>query len=332
MKKVKVKKFKVKAFEIVHPYVSFFIFPMNAKDLLSIATVNARDEMNPEKGTQRILREKRLKEIGEFLSSKESLVPNSIVISLKDAEFRKERTVAGISHGTLIIPKVQGSAWIVDGQHRLFAFTKTTRNLDLIVTAFRSLPLKKQAEIFITINRTQQKVNSSLVYDMLDITRKEDKYYSLRCSDIIRELREDPKSPWYNNVKRFERGRGYSLTSFVRNLKELIKKCPKFKELTLREQTTLLKDFFKVVAETFPNCWMQRGYVLTKTLGVGALIKLYIEVFNSSKSDEELTYSKWKKKFEKIKTFNFSSKKWGPHSGHKGQIYLKDKLMKAMVR
>lgn len=116
----------IKSFEkSMRKYYSFSIEP---EKLLKIGYVLHRNEANSSmKPTyQRIIKKKRLNEVREFINNG-GYFPNSIIISLDtegkglvfdQASQKIDNTISRI--GILHIPKKYRSAYIIDGQHRLY--------------------------------------------------------------------------------------------------------------------------------------------------------------------------------------------------------------------
>jgi DNA sulfur modification protein DndB len=68
--------------------------------------------------------------------------------------------------GWLYLPNKYKSAWVIDGQHRLYGFSNIpTSFLDniLFVVAFGRMDTQTEAELFITINHEQRSVPKSLL-------------------------------------------------------------------------------------------------------------------------------------------------------------------------
>ncbi len=150
---------------------SFFARP---EALLDIAFV-ARRERGTETYYQRFLKKDRIVEIGKFLRDRrqQNFFANNIIISFRDPVrfVRRKRfgLPGGIEVGWLYLPTRPRSAWIIDGQHRLYGFTKARaalQNLRLPVVAFSGLDEGKQAELFLTINKEQKPVDPNLLWDL----------------------------------------------------------------------------------------------------------------------------------------------------------------------
>jgi DNA sulfur modification protein DndB len=146
---------------------SFFI---KAKDLLRIAYIFHSDtSVEGKKGYQRIVKPARRKQVENYISCGGSF-PNSLIVSLNEEvkfdSFNDEDSNTEI--GTLTLPAIYGSVFIIDGQHRLYGYANIEEKYDevLSVTAFENLEIEKQIELFIDINSKQKPVSPSLLIDL----------------------------------------------------------------------------------------------------------------------------------------------------------------------
>ena len=158
---------------------TFYTFLMRPDDLLKIAYVGhkaSRDVENIET-YQRLLQPRRLKKIAEYISSGGKF-PTNIVVNLKSTRksglrFDETKKVADEQFGTLHLPTNYASAWVIDGQHRLYGYAyardaegfrddKTT----LSVLAYENLPPDKEMNLFIDINSKQVKVSTGLLVEL----------------------------------------------------------------------------------------------------------------------------------------------------------------------
>ncbi len=102
------------------------------------------------------------------------MIPNSIILNLARAS--KFKPYAGFSSngvriGRLFIPPMPCSAWVIDGQHRLMAFSSKTlsrlaKRFSLCCVGFRGLRRDKQARLFLKVNETQKKISAGLRADL----------------------------------------------------------------------------------------------------------------------------------------------------------------------
>ena len=153
-----------------HVYYSFSIEP---EKLLKISYVLHRNKANTNMMPtyQRIIQKGRLDAINKFLEEDKGYFPNSIIISLdpgkkKKLEFQESSnicsTIADV--GFLSLPKRYRSAYIIDGQHRLYGYAnskyKTTNTIPVV--AFENLDRNEQVKLFMQINENQKAVSKNL--------------------------------------------------------------------------------------------------------------------------------------------------------------------------
>lgn len=152
-----------------HTYYSFSIEP---EKLLKIGYVlhhsKAHESMMP--AYQRIIKKKRLGEVREFINNG-GYFPNSIIISI-DTNGRKlkfepsaTRVEGAISKlGVLYLPQQYKSAYIIDGQHRLYGYSDSKHAEDntIPVVAFENLEKSEQVQLFMDINEHQKAVPKTL--------------------------------------------------------------------------------------------------------------------------------------------------------------------------
>lgn len=100
---------------------------------------------------------------------------------------------------------------IIDGQHRLWAFSELdfTEDFELPVVAFRGLDLSWQAYLFYTINIKPKRINPSLAFDLYPMLRGESWlnrvdghiiYREARAQELVDLLWAHPKSPWFHRI------------------------------------------------------------------------------------------------------------------------------------
>ena len=164
---------------------------------------------------QRLLQPRRLKKIGEYINGGGKF-PTNIVVNLKSTRksglrFDGTRNVGDEQFGILHLPTNYASAWVIDGQHRLYGYAyareaegfrddKTT----LSVLAYENLPSDKEMNLFIDINSKQVKVSSGLLVELYaDLhwasTDVEEAFQAL-LSRIASRLNTEKTSPLNNRM------------------------------------------------------------------------------------------------------------------------------------
>lgn len=107
-------------------------------------------------------------------------------------------------------PKILPPLEVIDGQHRLWAFThENDRSFELPVVAFYGLDVSWQAYLFWTINIKPKRINPSLAFDLYPLLRAEDwldkaeghyVYRETRSQELTEALWSNPDSPWYDRI------------------------------------------------------------------------------------------------------------------------------------
>ena len=117
---------------------------------------------------QRMIQKSRLQKIRKYIDEK-GIFPTNIVINFDkkpnfDRGEQETEQESGLM-GWLDIRSAYKSAWIIDGQHRLFAYSghPMAAKARLSVMAFEGLPASIQAKLFIDINAEQKSVKQSLL-------------------------------------------------------------------------------------------------------------------------------------------------------------------------
>jgi DGQHR domain-containing protein len=194
-----------------------YSFSISPEYLLKISYVSHRSKgkASDVNTYQRMLSKSRLGKIREYISD-DGIFPTNIVVNLDTKRVRFERIhqESGQSAdqekgllGWLDIRPAYKSAWIIDGQHRLFAYSghpKAARS-HLSVLAFEGLLPSKQAQLFIDINAKQKSVKQSLLQELYAELHWDAEEPQLRAraivSKAVQELDSDPESPFYRRIQ-----------------------------------------------------------------------------------------------------------------------------------
>lgn len=157
-----------------------------------------------------------VKGIIEYLDQANVLFPNAVILAISpEVKFSPSRgpRPEGLSEvsqsGTLSIPiynEGERVAWIVDGQQRSLALSKTRNSqIPVPVIAFVSDNLEIQREQFILVNKAKP-LPSRLINELLPETRGIVLPRELSSRKIPSELcdllNRDPKSPFFQLIKR----------------------------------------------------------------------------------------------------------------------------------
>ncbi|MFG1938855.1 DGQHR domain-containing protein [Micromonospora tulbaghiae] len=191
--------------------VTYYSFAIEPDRLLKIAYVLHRNRANSDlmPTYQRLIRRSRLQDVSRFVDAG-GFFPNSIILNLETGRAPRfdpvTKAVDGPVMGVLHLPQTYRSAYVIDGQHRLYGYANSERAVsELIpVLAFVNLPRAHQIRLFMQINENQQAVpknlrntlNADLLWDSDDL-RERSKALKLR---IAQHLGESKSSPLYGRV------------------------------------------------------------------------------------------------------------------------------------
>jgi DGQHR domain-containing protein len=200
-----------------------YMFAISPEFLLKISYVSHRQKG---KGSdidtyQRMMKRARLRKIREFIEA-QGIFPTNIVLNIESRMLRFDRAAqegegAGNAEsgmlGWLHVRPTYKAAWIIDGQHRLFGYSGSTKAAKsrLAVLAFSGLKPSDQAGMFISINSKQKSVKQSLLQELYAELHWEASEPALRVraiiSKVIQSLNEDKTSPFYGRIQTADDGR-----------------------------------------------------------------------------------------------------------------------------
>ena len=193
---------------------SYYSFSIEPEKLLKIGYVLHRNKANKKMMPtyQRLIKKARLKSVETFIEEG-GFFPNSIVININangkklrfdQSSLQEDGSISKI--GILHLPKIYRSAFIIDGQHRLYGYANSQyKNKNSIpVVAFIDLDRKEQVKLFMQINENQKAVSknlrNTLNSDLLwDSDSFQDRIKALKLQ-IALDLGEELSSPLYDRV------------------------------------------------------------------------------------------------------------------------------------
>jgi DNA sulfur modification protein DndB len=193
--------------------LTYYTFSIRPEYLLKIAYVahRAKGKAIDLDAYQRMISKSRLKSIGDYISA-DGVFPTNIVINLEQDKYlrfergKQEGDEQGALFGWVTLSPTYGAAWIIDGQHRLFAYSGHPRASKsfLSVLAFAGLSASKQAQLFVDINSEQRRVKRSLLVELDAVLKWDDEDPEKRIDAIISRaamaMDEDPESPLHNRL------------------------------------------------------------------------------------------------------------------------------------
>ena len=291
-----------------------YTFSISPEYLLKIAYVSHRAKGKASDVTtyQRMLNKSRLSKIRQYIEE-DGIFPTNIVLNMDKSRLSFQRSSqeedTSADHGIAGWLDVRASykcAWIIDGQHRLFAYSGHPKapKSKVAVLAFEGLVPSEQARLFIDINAKQKSVRQSLLEELYaelhwDAADDEIRVRAI-ISKAVQELGSDPESPLCGRVLTADAAkddkRCISLTSLYsaigktefhlgrgrHNVPEYGPLWAGTNEATLRRTVHILKHWFSVIASAVPDWWEKgsgEGGGLAMNDGVVACIMTLRSIF-----------------------------------------------------
>jgi DNA sulfur modification protein DndB len=293
-----------------HTYYSFVIQP---EQLLKVSYILHKTNANNDyedllPSYQRLIKKERLNSVRDFINNKKGFFPNSLVISidskrdlvfdLAPSNFNQDKLM---KVGVLHLPQIYQSAYIIDGQHRLYGYSDSMYSSDnsIPVVAFENLDKTEQLKLFMEINLNQKAVPKAL-RNILEI----DVYYdsedaklsqSALLGKLCKHLGEDSNSALKGRIVIGEDAVTKRCNITIENLKLALEKTRFFNKLkkngqiqpngaglldlnnnhlTFEKVYPLLAKFFNAVREEFKSEWDKDDNYLVKNNLIGALIRI----------------------------------------------------------
>ena len=297
---------------------TFYTFLIPPAELLKIAYVGHKASRDIEnlQTYQRMLQPQRLKNIAEYINNGGKF-PTNIVVNLKTTKktglkFDIIKKFGDEALGVLHLPPNYASAWIIDGQHRLYGYAYAHGtdgyNQDstvLPVLAYENLPADKEMNLFIDINSKQVKVSTGLLVELYadlhwESSDPEEAFQAL-LSRIASRLNSDRTSPLNNRMvvtgKKKTQFRCLTQTS-IRDGLNIAKLLGTFSkgsivpgplstskadgyDANLKKAMSVISDCLRLFESEMPNHWKigdgPGGYLCTN-IGIRALFHVIKDV------------------------------------------------------
>lgn len=292
---------------------TYYSFSIEPEKLLKMGYVLHRNKANKKlmPTYQRLIKRARLNSIQDFVENG-GFFPNSVIIDIdtkgKNLVFDKsnlqeESSISKI--GILHLPKSYRSAFIIDGQHRLYGYANSVykESNTIPVVAFVNLDRKEQVKLFMQINENQKSVpknlrntlNSDLLWNS-DV--KTDQIKALKLQ-IAQDLGEEKSSPLFDRVVVGENPKTYTRNITIDTIKIGLDRSNFFGQFTknsIKEDGTFYKgnndetydllfpfliECLNYLKKELPDDWKKGekdGGFLTTNAGVESLIRLLSDI------------------------------------------------------
>lgn len=293
----------------------FYTFLISAKQLLKYAYIHHRHLTGIVEASQvyqRMLRNTKLKEIAKFIDDG-GYFPNSIIVNFtKQLQWDKKETHEDVAMGIVTLPEYFGSAWIIDGQHRLYGAARADTDVLVPVLAFENLKELEQANLFVEINVKQTSVEKNLLWDLYsDIYQNstdEKQKFLYQVAETGKNMEVFGPLKGCIDIPSISANRPVKL-SFT-TVCETIHKYSPWKHLkhptdetkTPENAARLVNSYFKVLKSLWIEDWAKGndGVLLTNN-GFGVFMMLFQDIVNHIAYKQEILLQEQKaKQFEEL--------------------------------
>jgi len=230
----------------------YYSFSIEPEKLLKIGYVLHRNEANKNMMPtyQRLIKKSRLSGVKSFVSGG-GYFPNSVIISIDTdgkglqfdpASVKFETSISKL--GTLHLPKKYRSAYIIDGQHRLYGYSDSpyASTNTIPVVAFIDLDRKEQIKLFKEINENQKAVPKALRVtldaDLLWVSSDFNEQRQALRSRVALMLAEEEASPLYGRIVTGEDEKTSIMCITIEAVQQALKKCDFFTKFDRRNNIT----------------------------------------------------------------------------------------------
>lgn len=185
----------------------YFLASVNPLDLLKMSYV-ARRERGDQAFYQRMISEEKINDIGYYINHDKKQFFNDVIVAVNDKDRIKFTPLKilpdGQEIGELTIEKNTEPLWIIDGQHRLYGYTKAEVKIDkedkerykeekanwkIPVSFVVGLDVNSQGELFMDINTNQTSLSEDYIWDLYSIY-SESKFEGF-ISKLIKKMNVD---------------------------------------------------------------------------------------------------------------------------------------------
>ena len=257
---------------------------------------------DPHRGFQRIVKERRAKEIARTVLDVGRAFPNAITLATDVEEF-------GIGSDCALRLPARIKFLVVDGQHRLWAqqYSKVEGKYPCVIHTGQSE--QGMARLFLEINDNQRRVPSSLRWDLYRLVRPGDKS-KVMAADIVYELATRRDSPFYSvgtePVAIDLTGEDQSLTirqgSLAPEIKSIVSKHTKKFGDDLEDYLGLLIRYFTAIKSLDPGGWGRPRSTFFQARVLRALLRVLSDLIVQEGDVDSLTTSKLREQLARVNT------------------------------
>ncbi len=248
-----------------------YLATIPGKWLLTNTTPSWRID-EPKIGFQRMVSERRAREIAIAVLDQGRTFPNTIVLATDSQEIQ-------CNDCRLILPN-QIRFLVVDGQHRLWAQRFSDYKADYGCVIHVGLSEAQMAAIFVEINDNQKRVPSSLRWDLVRLVRPDTDPVGIRASELVEFLNSERESPLFQRIDMTGEQPKIVIKqgSLAPQIKTFLNKKTVLKDEGFDLQAEALMKLFAAIREKDPDGWHESDGPLYRARVFRAVLKVLPKV------------------------------------------------------
>ncbi|MBS1008090.1 DGQHR domain-containing protein [Leuconostoc suionicum] len=301
----------------------FYSTVMKASVLYTYGRISRQSD-DEEKGVQRFLDQKRVNDIAEYcrLNTQDLQFLTPIVISL-NSDYLESNLNSSLGKFQIDFTQISNDDNdlfnIIDGQHRIEGIKRYENlqnkigSISLPVIFVLDASVYQSAQIFVTINANQKKVDNSMIYQLFGLMERNGGTNTPQAfaSKVVSILNENESSPFRKKIKILGRkipdsDAFISQATIANKIVQNIWTDAKHKNRQFTEYFN--NDDYKFLAKAIINyfnafisvnalVWNDPTSMAKKAIGFSALMKLFLHI---EKNETDLTEKNFENIFNKI--------------------------------
>ncbi len=246
-----------------------YLAVMDAKDVFKYSIVSRAEE--DKKGYQRLLSEKRAKDIAEYVNDG-GIIPGCIILSAQN------NANLVFNDNQIIFEEHDDSFFVIDGQHRLYGANYAKNNIQIPVYIFNDLEIEEEVQYFLDVNSKQKGVPKTLRIELTKFLSEPGSKDEIRLK-LFNQLNEDPESPLFNRLSSTTSVPGkLSHVPFQHVIDPILEKEP-MNVFDFEKKYMILKNFLQAVDSILTDNFGD-SKKLTKTVFFNAIFNNFNMICN----------------------------------------------------
>ncbi|MFW2605628.1 DGQHR domain-containing protein [Aliarcobacter butzleri] len=232
-----------------------------SKEIFRNSIVSRVDE-DKNNGYQRLLSEKRAKDIAKYLNDG-NIIPGCVILSAQ------KKAKLKFDNNNLEFEEFPDSFFVIDGQHRLYGFNYADNDLPIPVYIFNNLDIQDEIQYFLDVNSKQVGVPKTLKIELTKFLAEPGSVDDIRLK-LFDDLNSDHNSALFNRLTKTSSGTGKLSHVPFKDAIDPVINSSKMSVLKYERKYDLLNNFLNAFHEVLLEIFGHSKY-LTSTVFFNAI-------------------------------------------------------------